>query len=125
MKKTLIALCLAAATCAGLAQVASPFTPGGTVNVSVTASAQTLTLPTIQNPGPLWQYVVTTTAAPASGCTQPTFFTIDGTTATASNGMPIMPNSAFLISVNKAVTSMSVIGGGTGCKLYATVGVGQ
>lgn len=122
MKK--IALALLFAACAAVAQIA-PFIPQTTVNVAVTASAQAVTLPVIQNPGPLWQYAVTLTAAPSTGCTQPAWFTVDGSTATASNGMPVLPNSAFLISLPKAVTSISVIGGGTGCTLYATVGVGQ
>lgn len=107
------------------AQIASPFIPQQTVNIGVTGTAQTLTLPQISNPGPLWQYVVTSLAAPIAGCTQPTWFTIDGTTASSSNGMPVLPNSAFVISATRALASMSVIGGDTGCTLFVTVGVGQ
>jgi hypothetical protein len=110
---------------AAFAQIASPFLPQTTVNIAVTASAQTLAAPQISNPGPLWQYVITSTASPSSGCTQPTFFTVDGSTATSSNGAPVLPNSAFLISVPKAISGMSVIGAGVGCTLYVTVGVGQ
>jgi hypothetical protein len=103
-----------------------PFIPQLSVNVAVTGTAQTLAVPQITNPGPLWQYVVTSTASPLTGCTQPSFFTVDGTTvATVGNGMPILPNSAFLISVPKAITSWSVIGADVGCTFYVTVGVGQ
>lgn len=118
------AFVLLLAACAVFAQSA-PFNPQASANVAVTASAQTLTLPVTSIPAALQQYVITSTASPSTGCTQPAFFTANGTTATTGNGMPVLPNSSFVISMGKSTTAVSVIGGGTGCTFYITVGVGQ
>jgi hypothetical protein len=120
--RSMLAAVLAAAALLASAQQA-PFMPIGTTNVAVTGTAQTLTMPNLA--GATRQMVFTNVG------TQTVFFVCDGTnsasptTATASNGMPIMANSQFVTTLNNAIVSCSVIAAGTGSTLYATSGFGQ
>lgn len=125
IRKLLACVVLASVALAAHAQQA-PFIPlGNAAPLTLTGSAQTITLPRISNPGPLYQYVITSYASPISGCTQPTFFTTDGTTATTSNGQVVLPNAAYVFSFPSALTSISVIGADVGCIVHVEVGVGQ
>ena len=90
------------------------FSPmGDTVNVAVTGTAQSLTL-TVGN------YNVRL----ANVGTQTIFVRFDGTTATATNALPMLPNTVEMFAKG-ASTAISVIAGTTGSTLYATTGVGE
>jgi hypothetical protein len=97
-----------------------PFIPRATSNAAVTASAQSLTVPDYYGQESSFRSVVLNCVG-----TQTVFFTTDGSTATTSNGMPIQPGQAFVISIPNKTTSISVISGTTGSTLYLTVGDGQ
>lgn len=119
---------LAAALLAVAAQ-AFPFVPvGPTTNLAVTASAQSITLPTVvSTPSSvryaadfgLQSYVLSNLG------TQTVFLRCDGTTATASNAMPLLANAQVVVSLDKSVTTCSAIAASTGSTLYATVGAGE
>lgn len=118
-----IAACLLSAA----ALAAPPLFPLGTTNVAVTGTAATLTLSTattsarirsIDNLG-LKQLVLTNVG------TQTVFVTVDGTTATAANGMPLLPNSQVVVSVDFSQATVSAIASSTGSTLYATLGIGE
>lgn len=114
-----LALVLAVVASAAIAQVMFPFVPQATSSVAVTGTAQTLSLGTTTLPSTLSQVMLTNVG------TQTVFYRTDGTTATTSNGMPVMANARVLISVPFGTTALSVISSTTGSTLYATVGVGQ
>lgn len=124
--KRYLALALAAVA---IAASAFPFVPTGpTTNLVVTASAQSLTLPTVLSvPSQastvtdfgLYSYLLVNIG------TQTVFFRCDGVTATVSVGTPIAAGMAYVISLDKTVTACSAIAGSTGSTLYATVGRGE
>jgi hypothetical protein len=125
MKNILAAL----AACLASLAFAFPFVPiGPTTNLAVTGTAANITLPTA-GAAPtqvastvdfgLYSYVLTNNG------TQTVFIRCDGTTATASNAMPLFANTQVVISLAKSVTACSAIAGATGSTLYATVGAGQ
>lgn len=90
------------------------FSPiGDTVNIAVTATAQTLTF-TAPPSGQITGAVRLVNAG-----TQTVFARFDGVTATVANGLPILPNTEHLAAGGAAV---SVIAGTTGSTLYATCG---
>lgn len=117
MKKLIVSIFLLLVSVCASAQMI-PFSPLTTVNVVVTGTAQTLALPTDQSGVTSAQVVIQNVG------TQTVFFRTDGTTATASNGMPIQAGQAFVITITNKLFSLSVIAATTGSTLYATVGVG-
>lgn len=120
--KHILALLLAALAFSATAQSAlPPFTPKDTTHLSVTGSAQTLTLPTALSGSGVVQYVLTSFCS----ASERVYIRSDGTTATTSNGMPVLPNTAILVTLTSAVLTLSVIGDGTSCVFYATVGIGS
>jgi len=99
----------------------APFIPRSTANVAVTGTAQDLTLPTsTSTPEQGLKQIVLTAVG-----TQTVFFRWDGTTVTVSNGMPVLANSQFVISVPVATTALSVIAAAPGSTAYATLGAGE
>lgn len=88
---------------------------GPTVNVAVTASAQTLTFSTSQSPP--------TTLRLCNIGTQTVFVNAQAT-ATTSNGIPILAGTVELFDWPSS-GSISVIAAATGSTLYATSGVGN
>jgi hypothetical protein len=124
MKATrqLIAVLFAALSFSAVAQLI-PFTPVATTNTAVTSTAATLTLPTAIT-GVNRQVVLSLVG------TQNAFIVCDGTnsasptTATTSNGMPMLANTQIVISLNASVRSCSVIAAASGSTLYATSGFG-
>jgi hypothetical protein len=122
--KRLFALFLAALIAFPAAAQLNPFTPVSTASIAVTGTAQTLTLP-LANTGMARQVVLSNVG------TQTVFLVCDGingtspTTATTSNGMPMLANTQIVISLGAAVISCSVIASTTGSTLYATGGSGS
>jgi hypothetical protein len=113
-----------------LAAHAFPFMPlGATTPLAVTASAQTLALPTATVSLPsqvaslpdfgLQQYRVIVTG------TQIVYCRSDGVTPTTSNATPYPPNAPEAISLSKTTTSISCIAAGTGSTISVTPGVGE
>lgn len=120
-----------AAVAAGLATLALafPFVPTGpTNNLAVTASAQSLTLPTVSavpaqvstvSDIGLYSYMVTVVG------TQTVFGRCDGVTPTTANATPFLANSQVVISLEKSVTACQFIAANTGSTVYATIGRGE
>jgi hypothetical protein len=121
--RNMLAALLAAAALVAAAQQA-PFAPASTTNIAVTASAQTFTLPSVMV-GVNRQMVLTNVGS------QTVFAVCDGTlsaaptTATTSNGMPLLANSQVVITMQYTISSCSVIAAAVGSTLYATSGIGQ
>jgi hypothetical protein len=125
MKRILAAL----AACLASLAFAFPFVPiGPTTNLSVTGTAANITLPTAGTAPTqvastadfgLYTYVFSNIG------TQTIFFRCDGTTATASNAMPIQAGKDYEIALDKSVTACSFIAAGAGSSVYATIGKGQ
>lgn len=93
----------------------APFTPGGTVAVSVTTASLRGTLPA----GSVAQVLIN---APASNSIAFIKFG-DNTVVAALTDTPIMPGTVTLFSVPNGATSVAVISG-TAATLYFTVGHG-
>lgn len=92
----------------------SQFTPfGATVNLAVTGTAQSLTVP--GNPS---------TLRVANVGAQVIFVRLDGVTATLAAGLPILPNTVETFD-SRGASSISAIAGGTGSTLYVTPGAGE
>jgi hypothetical protein len=90
----------------------NPFSPkGDTVNIAVTGTAQDLAL--TEGHG---------TVRIANVGNQTVFIHFQ-TTATVSNGIPLLANSAEVFAKG-AASSLSVIAAGTGSTLYVTTGEG-
>lgn len=118
-----------AALAAGLATLAFafPFAPvWPPSNLTVTASAQNITLPTGSAPASylstvpdfgLYNYAIT-----VSG-TQDVYLRCDGTTATTSNAMRFVPG-VWSFALPKATTTCSVIAGATGSSISIILGWG-
>lgn len=109
------------------------FRPSGTpTKLSVTGTAQALTINTPSPGGGLsgvtnfgLKQILLVTKCSAN---ELVFYRDDGVTAATSGsglGVPILWNSGVLVSTDKDVTTLSVIGEGTSCVLYATPGVGR
>jgi hypothetical protein len=121
MRNLLAGLALLASLSTAFAQQLPPFQPVDTKNLAVTASAQNLTLPTALAGTGQVQYVIQTFCS----ASQLSFYRSDGTAATVNNGMPVGPGVAYVVTLPASITTLSVIGTGTACTFYATVGVGQ
>lgn len=120
MRKLLAGLALLALAFSLAAQQLPPFKPADTKNRAVTGTAASLTLPTALAGTGSVQYVLTSFCS----ASERIFFRSDGTVATTSNGMPILANNAVLVTLPASITAISVIGDGTACTIYATVGLG-
>lgn len=93
------------------------FSPiGDTVNVAVTASAQTLTF----TAPPSGQ--ITGNVRLVNDGAVTVFVRFDGVTATVANGLPLLPGTVEMFGGAAAV---SVIAAATGSTLYATCGQGE
>lgn len=115
-KRNLIALLAALPLWAAADQPFTQFSQD-TTNLAVTASAQNLTLPAAALQATR-QIVLTTVG------TQVVFVRCDGATSTASNAMPLLPNSQILVTVGSGATTCSAIAAATGSTVYATAGSG-
>lgn len=121
LRSMLVALAAAAALLASAQQ--APFNPIATSSIAVTGTAQTHTLPNVA--GATRQMVFTNIG------TLTVFFLCNGTsetaptTATASNGMPMLASTQFVLTLHQSITSCSVIASGAGSTLYTTAGFGQ
>lgn len=98
-----------------------PFQPKATaattLNIAVTASNQTFTLPTAPNNGGTMRLV--------NSGTQTIFWAYGTVTSSVSTSTPLLPNTVETFTLPGGVTELSVIAGATGSTLYATVGEGM
>lgn len=97
-----------------MANTNAPFTPATAASLAITATAQTVTLPTngdvimVQNAG-----------------TAVSFFSVGATVATAStSSFPVLGNTVQLYTIDPSATVLSGIGT-TGNTLYITRGYGN
>ena len=96
----------------------SPFTPGGSVTLSVTPTAQNVALPVgagsqlwiANTTAPVWIRVVTTSTALATANTTAAF----GMPATTTKIITIDPNSGFISAVCTSGTSQLYVCRGDG-----------
>lgn len=97
-----------------------PFQPNGgaasTTNAAVTTSSAQITLPAISSDG--GSLMLTNIG------TQTVFVSYGTVTASISTSMPVLANSAQVISMPGGVSTISVIAAAAGSTLYATFGSG-
>ncbi len=100
-----------------MSMYAKVFEPTGlTQNEAVTASAETITVAGIGDRN-------ATVLLYVSG-TQTAFVTVDGTTPTVDNGIPVAPGAYITVTMPTDKRDVKHIAAGTGSKLYVTPGRG-
>lgn len=98
-----------------------PFQPiagaASTLNIAVTASNQTFTLPSPPNSGGTMRLV--------NSGSQVVFWAYGTVTSAVATSTPMLPGTVETFTLPGGVTTLSVIAGATGSTLYATIGEGM
>lgn len=111
MKKILLSLALA---CAALAAAAQSITPYGTpTNVAVSASAQSLSVPSVAKGGAGSMELMATCIG-----TVTCFYRYDGVTATTANAYPLPAGQSQPMKIPANTGNLSVISTGAGSTFY-------